>query len=345
MAANPHSVLPRRVLVVDDDELVRESLRTVLSSADFEVGVAADGAEALTLIGRQWYPVIVTDRAMPVIDGIEFVQRLRAIATVPAYVIMSTGSVDAKDYERGYCAGVDLYIPKKGDEAGLVAKVNAGLAAIRKRQGTSSGHPDEPVTIDLESGAHTARHLVGRLHAEIAYAARVKKPLSVLSVCIESVVPQNRGGSAVGSEALLRSVYGAVRPKLDWVARLPAGNNAYRLAVIMPTAAAAEVAALETGIRNGFVHDSGPALRNIKLTMGAALLTGEEVPPAALELLGESERKRRGLVEPRNQVDLRTVQGGDAEKAEAEKSETPKDETPKDETPKESAASQATQAA
>jgi CheY-like chemotaxis protein len=326
MAANPHSGLPRRVLVVDDDELVRESLRTVLSGADFEVGVAADGAEALTLIGRQWYPVIVTDRAMPVIDGIEFVQRLRAVAVAPAYVIMSTGSADAKDYERGYCAGVDLYISKKGDDAGLVVKVNAGLAAIRKRQGTSSGHPDEPVTIDLESGAHTARHLVGRLHAEIAHATRVKKPLSVLSVCIESAVPQNRGASAVGSvasEALLRSVYGAVRPKLDWVARLPAGNNAYRLAVIMPAAAAAEVAALETGIRNGFAHDSGPAWRNIKLTTGAALLTGEEAPPAALELLGESERRRRGL-EPRNQVDLRTVQGGDAEKT--DKAEASKDE-------------------
>jgi CheY-like chemotaxis protein len=78
MAANPPSGLPRRVFIVDDDELVRESLRTVLSGAGFEVGVAADGAEALTLIGRQWYPVIVTDRAMPVIDGIEFVQRLRA---------------------------------------------------------------------------------------------------------------------------------------------------------------------------------------------------------------------------------------------------------------------------
>jgi CheY-like chemotaxis protein len=329
MAANPPSGLPRRVLIVDDDELVRESLATVLSGAGFEVGVAADGAEALTLIGRQWYPVIVTDRVMPVIDGIEFVQRLRAVAVAPAYVIMSTGSADAKDYERGYCAGVDLYVSKKGDDAGLVVKVNGGLAAIRKRQGTSSGHPDEPVTIDLESGAHTARHLVGRLHAEIAHATRVKKPLSVLSVCIESAVPQNRGGTAVGSvasEALLRSVYGAVRPKLDWVARLPAGNNAYRLAVIMPAAAAAEVAALETGIRNGFVHDSGPALRNIKLTTGAALLTGEEAPPAALELLGESERRRRGL-EPRNQVDLRTVQGGDTEKT--DKEEASKDEIAK----------------
>jgi hypothetical protein len=117
-----------------------------------------------------------------------------------------------------------------------------------------------------------------------------------------------------------------VRPKLDWVARLPAGNNAYRLAVIMPAAAAAEVAALETGIRNGFVHDSGPALRNIKLTTGAALLTGEEAPPAALELLGESERRRRGL-EPRNQVDLRTVQGGDTEKT--DKEEASKDEIAK----------------
>lgn len=317
MTAHSHSALPRRVLIVDDDPLVCESLRALFGGADFEVGTAADGAEALTLIGRQWYPVVVTDRNMPEIDGIEFAQRLRAVAVAPVYVIMSTASADAMDYERGYCAGVDLYIPKKGEAAALVAKVNAGLAAIRKRQVTAAGHPDEPVTVDLESGAHTARHLVGRLHAEIAHATRTKKPLSVVSVCIES---QHRAGpvGAAASEALLRSVYGSVRPKLDWVARLPAGN-ACRLAVIMPSAGAAEIAALEMGIRNAFVHDSGPAARNLKLTTGATTLTGEEGPPAALELLGEAERRRRGL-EPRTQVDLRTVQG-EGDKIEAEKGE------------------------
>lgn len=313
--------VPRRVLVVDDDQLARESISALLRAADMEVVVAADGEEALTLLGRQSIPLVVTDRSMPVLDGLEFVQRMRAIAVAPVYVIMLTASSDAQDFERGYCAGVDHYISKKGYETGLVPKVVAGMAAIRRRHVTGAGRPDDPVTVDLETGAHTARHLVGRLHAEISYAARAKKPFSVLSVCIE---PGNRGSAvgSVASDALLRSVYASVRPRLDWVARLPAGNNAYRLAIMMPSATASEVAAVEMGIRNAFVRsDEEPAGREIKLTMGSAMLSGEEASPTALELLGESERARRGLgtrtQAEGKQVDIRTVQGGDADKAEA----------------------------
>lgn len=320
--------IPRRVLVVDDDELIRESLSTLLKSADFEVTLACDGAEALTLQGRQHYPVVVTDRAMPVIDGIEFVQRLRAIEVSPTYIIMLTVSTDAQDFERGYCAGVDHYIAKKGYEAGLAAKVNAGLISLRRRHFGSISQGDEPVTVDLESGAHTARHLVGRLHAEIAHTARVKKPLSVMSVCIESAAASRSGSAAlsVASEALLRSVYSSVRPKLDWVARLPAANNSCRLAVVMPAAAGNEVAAVETSIRNAFVRSADePAMRDIKLTMGAAQLTGEEASPTSLELLGESERQRRG-VGPRKQVDIRSVQGGEHDKTDENKTESAAEE-------------------
>lgn len=311
--------VPRRVLVVDDDELMRESVSALLSAADIEVAVAADGEEALTLLGRQSFPLVVTDRAMPVIDGIEFVQRLRAIAVAPVYVIMLTANSDAQDFERGYCAGVDHYIAKKGYEAGLMAKVIAGMAAIRRRHVTGASRSEVPVTVDLESGAHTARHLVGRLHAEIAYATRAKQPMHVLSVCIES---GNRNGAvgAAASDALLQGVYNSVRPKLDWIARLPAGNNAHRLAVIMPSSTAADVAQVETGIRNAFVRQDGVG-REIKLSMGSTQLTGADAAPTALELLGESERARRGLGKPSaadsKQVDIRTVQGDDAEKSEA----------------------------
>lgn len=315
--------VPRRVLVVDHDQQVRESVRALLAAADIEVVVAADGEEALTLLGRQSFPLVVTDRSMPVIDGFEFVQRLRAISVAPVYVIMLSANGDAHDLERGYCAGVDHYISKKGFESHLVAKVTTGMAAIRRRHVTGAGRPDDPVTVDLESGAHTARHLVGRLHAEIAYTARLKKPLSVLSVCIE---PGNNDGAvgAAASEALLQSVYSVVRPKLDWIARLPAGNKAYRLAIIMPSATALDVSAVETGIRNAFVRSSGESAgRQLKLSMGSTVLTGNETsPPTALELLGESERVRRGLGKPTpaeaKQVDIRTVQGGgEVEKIEA----------------------------
>jgi DNA-binding response OmpR family regulator len=305
--AHEHAI-PRRVLVVDDDEMVRETIAGLLKAADFEVATANDGAEALTLLGRQWYPVVVTDRNMPVIDGIEFVQRLRAVAVSPAYVIMLTMNNDAQDYERGYCAGIDHYASKKGYEGELVNKVLAGITAIRRRQSASASQSDGPVTVDLETGAHTARHLVGRLHAEIAHATRRQLSLHVLSVCIEADKNgRNAELAATASDALLRAVRSAVRPKIDWVARLPAARSTYRLAIIMPESVANDILAVEQGIRNAFVHSSqDPVLRATTLSMGYAGVDKDK-QPTALELLGEAERQRRGIT-AKPAADLRNVQ-------------------------------------
>jgi len=288
--------LPRRVLVVDDDKLVRDSIATLLRAADIETVVAADGDEALTLLGRRWYTVVVTDRNMPVVDGIEFVSRLRAMAVFPVYVIMLAAAGDAHDFERGYCAGVDHYITKKGYETELLGKVTAGLAAIRRRQTSHTARADRPVTVDLENGAHTARHLVGRLHAEMQYARRSGKPFHVLSACIELNEAAAARGSEAASEALLHAVYAAARPSLDWIARLPASRRACRIAVVMPEADASQIAAIKQSIRNAFVNSAEqPALRGMQLSMGAAALSTAGEQPTALGLLGEAERQRRGL--------------------------------------------------
>jgi CheY-like chemotaxis protein len=295
--SNPAAdALPRRVLVVDDDKLVRESIATLLRAADIETVVAADGDEALTLLGRRWYTVVVTDRNMPVLDGIEFVSRLRAMAVFPVYVIMLAAAGDAHDFERGYCAGVDHYITKKGYETELLGKVTAGLAAIRRRQTSNTARADRPVTVDLENGAHTARHLVGRLHAEMQYARRSGKPFHVLSACIELNETAAARGSEAASEALLHAAYAAARPSLDWIARLPASRRACRIAVVMPEADAPQIAAIEQSIRNAFVNSiDQPALRGMQLSMGAAALSTAGEQPTALGLLGEAERQRRGL--------------------------------------------------
>jgi PleD family two-component response regulator len=291
-------VLPKRVLVVDDDETVREAVSALLRAADFEVVVASDGQEGMTVLGRQWFPVVVTDRKMPVLDGIEFVSRLRAISVAPVYVIMLTAVSDAQDYERGYCAGVDLYIAKNGHERELAAKVAAAFGAVRRRQVSHVSTADVPVTVDLETGAHTARHLVGRLHAEMAYAARLDKPLHVLSVCIQPNDNHARRAGALNaaSEGLLQAVHAAVRPRLDWVARLPGARESCRLAVVMPEADPIQIAAVEQGVRNAFVrYADDPALRGMHLSFGAASLKDAGEQPTALGLLAESERKRRGL--------------------------------------------------
>jgi DNA-binding response OmpR family regulator len=304
--------LPRRVLVVDDDQLVRDSVSSILRAADIEVVAAADGEEALTLLGRRWFTVVVTDRNMPVLDGIEFVSRLRAMALFPVYVIMLTAVGDAHDFERGYCAGVDHYVAKKGYETELLGKVNAGLSAIRRRQAAHTSRADRPVTVDLEHGAHTARHLVGRLHAEMQYARRTAKPFQVLSACIELNDAAAVRGTEFASEALLHAVYAAARPKLDWIARLPASRRACRIAIVMPEADDAQIAAMEQSIRNAFVNSvDQPALRGMQLSMGAAALATAGDQPTALGLLGEAERVRRGLTTKMSNA-VTPVQGHEA---------------------------------
>ena len=67
-----------RVLVVDDDRAVRDSLRRSLEFNGYEVVLAADGAEGLVAVGAQHPDVVVVDVMMPRLDGIETTRALRA---------------------------------------------------------------------------------------------------------------------------------------------------------------------------------------------------------------------------------------------------------------------------
>jgi len=298
-------------MIIDGNASLREAAAALLSSAEIEAVCAADGEEALTLFARQWFPVLVANRDIPAIEGVEFVARARAVAVAPLYMIMLTDSNDSREYERGYCAGVDHYLSNQNYQTELVTRVGTGLFAIRRRQATSASRSEGPVIVDLESGAQTARHLVGRLHAEIASAARRHTPLTIISACIEAPASEHipAGNLKAAAAALLFAVQDAVQPGLHWLARLPALPNVHRLAIVMPESSAAEVTVVEQSIRNTFVRSHGPEGHGVpRLSMGRAAFAHAEQPPTALELLGESERSRRGLG-ARTQGDLGDVQG------------------------------------
>ncbi len=290
--------LPRRALIINADPVVRESTASLLKLDGFEIAAAADGAQALTMFARDWYPLVVTDSSTPMIDGIEFVSRLRVIALAPVYVIMLTESSNVRDHERGYCAGVDQYLIRQNFPGELLPKVQAGLVAIRRRQSSRTGRADEPAIVDLENGAHTARHLVGRLHAEIVQSARAHGLLQILSIGIDTdddlVFARQNIGSSIAN-ALLSVVHDAIRPKMDWVARLPAPPHTCRLAVVMPESSPTDAANVEQRIRNAFAHwNTESASSEVRLSVGLACLARGQTPPTALELLGQAERARRG---------------------------------------------------
>ena len=116
----------RVVLVVDDDEIIRRVVRTVLEADEFGVVEAGDGAEAIALATSACPAVVVLDVMMPGMDGVEVCRRLHD-AGVPARVLMLTARDDRATEEASVAAGASGYLRKPFSSVELLDLVE-GLA-------------------------------------------------------------------------------------------------------------------------------------------------------------------------------------------------------------------------
>ena len=132
-ASTPASAKPR-VLVVDDDKAVRESLRRSLEFNGFAVSLAADGAEALAGIGGIGPDVVVMDVMMPRLDGIETTKSLRKAGNdVPILVLTARDAIG--DRVEGLDAGADDYLTKPFALQELLARLRALLRRVVPPEG------------------------------------------------------------------------------------------------------------------------------------------------------------------------------------------------------------------
>jgi two-component system response regulator MprA len=136
------STAPRpRVLVVDDDKAVRESLRRSLEFNGYDVSLAADGAEALAGIGAVGPDVVIMDVMMPRLDGIETTKALRTAGNdIPILVLTARDAVG--DRVEGLDAGADDYLTKPFALQELLAR----LRALLRRTVPADGAEDEVLT-------------------------------------------------------------------------------------------------------------------------------------------------------------------------------------------------------
>jgi two-component system, OmpR family, response regulator MprA len=138
-----------RVLVVDDDRAVRESLRRALGLHGYEVELAADGMEAIRRVGEHTPDLIVLDVMMPGVDGFGVVRRLRQDA-VDTPILMLTARDAVPDRVTGLATGADDYLVKPFALEELVARLDALLRRVATVAPDPAVHRFADLVIDTE---------------------------------------------------------------------------------------------------------------------------------------------------------------------------------------------------
>ncbi|HEX8843059.1 MAG TPA: response regulator transcription factor [Pyrinomonadaceae bacterium] len=133
-----------RILVVDDESQITRVLRTSLTTHGYDVRTAADGVSALETF-KDWRPdLVVTDLAMPNMDGLELCRQLRAVSQVPIIVLSARGEEKAK--VQALDLGADDYVTKPFGIDELLARMRAAL-----RRATMPAANEAAMTL-LEAG-------------------------------------------------------------------------------------------------------------------------------------------------------------------------------------------------
>jgi two-component system, OmpR family, response regulator MprA len=141
-----------RILVVDDEPAVRDSLRRALQLERYDVELATDGLEALDRLQADGVDAVVLDVSMPNLDGLETCRRLRADGNALP-VLMLTARDEVSDRVAGLDAGADDYVVKPFALEELLAR----LRALLRRAAPDGGETLRFADLELDLGTREVR--------------------------------------------------------------------------------------------------------------------------------------------------------------------------------------------
>lgn len=257
---------PRRVLLIEANASVLSALSARLAQAGFDVTPASNGREALDLADRDWFPVVLCARELPVMDGLTFAASLREREGDASYIILTfdvvADGVAAADLKRGFESGIDDYLSTSAADAEVYSRVAAGLNTaalrreLRKSQALLAESQAQRVSDDMEE-------LATRLRSEIARARRYRRSISVLVLGVHPIATEQRGAkqSAVQSGArrnaidpqvgaqFVRALQGVIRIEIDTVLLYSQGEQHLQFAIVLPETGPAEVSKIRSRVR------------------------------------------------------------------------------------------------
>ncbi len=178
-----------RVLVVEDEEVLADTIAKGLRREAMAVDVAYDGASALDRLALNPYDVVVLDRDLPSVHGDEVCRRLAADQTAPR-ILMLTASAGVEDRVEGLELGADDYLPKPFAFSELVARIRA--------LGRRSGPARPPVIERSGLTVDPARRVAAR---DGRFLRLTNKELAVLEILVAA------DGAVVSAEELLERAW------------------------------------------------------------------------------------------------------------------------------------------
>lgn len=200
-----------RILVVEDEHAIAEFLATELKFEGFEVLVEHDGMRGL-MTARQADPdLIVLDRMLPGLDGVEVCRRLRSTSDVP--IIMLTAKGEVPDKVEGLNAGANDYVAKPFHFEELLARIKAQLRAQKPEPKTRFALADlslDTKTREVRRGDHPVE-LTPREFGLLEYLIRHPRQVLTRSQILESVW----GYEFNGDDGVLEVYIRYLRTKLE----------------------------------------------------------------------------------------------------------------------------------
>lgn len=137
-----------KILVIDDEAGVRDLVCDALSMSDFQSTQAADGLEALSLLRREKFDLLVLDINMPKLDGLALLEKLRNEGlAIP--VLMLSARADKSDINQGLRLGADDYLTKPFSIEELVLRVKAILRRSKSETTEVKMLSCGPITMDF----------------------------------------------------------------------------------------------------------------------------------------------------------------------------------------------------